>query len=197
MNEYVRQKNYRDLCLKYSEFINSDYPRHTIITGGRNTSKSAIGTIKAIERFKKGCTGAIMGSSRSALDLIVRREFEKWYGLRIASASMFSSAVLNNPGIGGVNAQIYFMEAQDLNHVLGTNLNFVFMDEPNFDNQEAFQIMEDRCRIRGPNMELPQIWMAKENFPRAYESNYRWAKKIWPSAEVIDLERPRVWMSTK
>lgn len=148
------------------DFVYNDFPRRALLKGGEGSGKSVAGIIKDLERLRRGMSG-IMGSP----DFVHFRkslwpEFRRWcpptalvkkhryrlepewsptqpFELVFTSGATLLCGGFDRPGSWE-----------------GPNVSFAHFDEArNHPTPAMIKVMDGRCRIPGPNGELPQWWL--------------------------------------
>jgi len=167
--EYVNRdtgKVYRPHHELEREVVYSDRPTYLLVKGSEGSGKSVLGIIKALNRVKRGCSGAVISPDfphlRKSAWLETRRwipwdqvvekhrymESEAWQPY-----SPFRIVFKNNASleIGGIDEPGSWE---------GPNINFAWMDEMRRKKEaDALKVLAGRVRIPGPGGIPPQLFI--------------------------------------
>lgn len=156
-------------------FIENNHSRNFAIVGSHGSGKTALGTIKVIEKIYNGYSGAMIAHSFQNLKIHLFPELRKWLNPKnlgkqrhaLTDPNWFpsSSITLNFKN----ESKLHGMHESDFSGIRGLPpLNFAFMDEPLRDST----IREVRTKLLvkyvGLKERIPQFWVTCKNKDSLY-----------------------------
>jgi len=149
----------------------SDAPLNIAVLGGEGSGKTVMGTIKTLNRARRGCSGILASPDFEHFKRSLWPEFRRWcpwdrvverqqylQGLDRPPQKPFQLVLNNDVGTqsvimcgGAYETEVSAWE--------GPNINFAHLDEMRRHKTPALlKVVSGRVRIPGPNGEPPQMW---------------------------------------
>jgi hypothetical protein len=185
-----------------ARFVFTDQPRYVACLGGEGSGKSVSGTIKTLERLRRGMHGILVSPDLEHFKKSLWREFTLWCPWHMVTARyQYMSAVDWQPSepfiltfVNGAQLICGGIKEDQVGSWEGPNVHFFHFDEARrHKTAAALKVLTGRIRLTGPNGEPPQGWITST--PRKhwlYEYFGPWDKKDAPDPRAEFKKRAAV-----
>ena len=145
-------------------FLESDEPRCSLLSGGWGSGKSCAGSIKLLERLRRGMSCIAVSPDLQHFKKSFWPIFREWcpWDQVVPKHQRFASKEWEPSSAFQIvfhnRASVYMGGIRDATSWFGGNVSFVLFDEASrYPDDSAFTSLLGRCRIPGPNGEPPQL----------------------------------------
>jgi len=165
-------KEYQPQNEQVDIFVNDDTPRYMLLKGGEGGGKSSAGSIKTLNKLRRGISGIMVGPDLEHFKKSLWSEFKQWIPWQCVierhryrqmegwEPTKAFTLVFHNE-VGGYSELTCGGCKEDQIHSWrGPNVGFACLDEISVHRKAgAIKVFDGRVRIPGPNNEPSQLFL--------------------------------------